>query len=229
MTTENDDEITFQDIYYSVESDYSVEGFFFEPFFRFEDNFSSLTRFCKHIEIANQMFFMVANNKIAALGNDAYEAEPIERDIKLFDEFLLAAIISQLFAIFENLLDSLANAFAAEAGVPFRLEEKKMPYINKFIKYLQDPCGLEIRIDSRDWKTLDVLREVRNSFIHQRIGRDLPQSLAKQIVDYLRSPTGDAVKVDMVFLKAGFKLIEKLAKTIELAWIEREGLVDRSD
>jgi hypothetical protein len=206
---------------YSIKP-YSPEGYFYEPLLVFETNLASLARFYAHLLKNNERVFEQANNFIDAVGHNTYEAEPIQKDIELFEEFVSATIISQLFAIFENLLDGIAKDLSAQSGNPLCLDEKKMPYINRYIEYLQDPCGLKIKLDKNDWKTLDVYRAVRNKYIHY-LGRDLPESLAKQIDEYLRGQVSNGKKVDTEFVTGGFRLVSNLAKKIELAIIEKEG------
>ena len=59
---------------YSVEKTYSVEGYFYEPLFVFEDNVDSLARFYAYLLKNNELFIVRANNAISALGGgDAYE------------------------------------------------------------------------------------------------------------------------------------------------------------
>jgi hypothetical protein len=106
----------------------------------------------------------------------------------------------------ENLLVDVADEAAGILGAGVELPNKTMPYINKYMFYLQQTCGLAITIDKKTWKTIDALRELRNRDIH-RLNRDLPDTIRQQLGDSLISGARFDVQINDGFVHEAFTVI----------------------
>jgi len=165
-----------------IEPIYVTEDRFFEPFWTFKYRIQSLQR---HWELNKDYM----KNHISILkkveGNGSAEfmemfSETAGIDIDYFPEYLRLSTISFSLSLFENLLGSLSDEIANDLGIKVDLDNRPLPYINKYILWLTRGCGLDITINKSLWKNLDAIREMRNRFIH-RIDRDIPIQINKII------------------------------------------------
>jgi hypothetical protein len=68
-------------------------------------------------------------------------------------------------------------------------------------------------------KNLDLIREIRNRFIHN-INRDLPDQLKKTLSQIVERNDDTNSLVDDAFVEFSFNKISELVKNIELSYIE---------
>lgn len=193
----------------------------FDPVFG--DRIESLQRYFEftskfvntYIEQSKISLSHVLENSDSAEESDVHEIMT-SGDSDYFMEYLRASVLSHLFTLMEGLLSDVANEVAKMLGQQVELPEN-MPYINRFITYLQRSCGLAIKIDKETWKKIDMLRSLRNKYVHQ-MNRDLPEHIQQQLqklIDEAQEPGGI---VDDIYVRSAFKTIGSLAEIIDLAY-----------
>ena len=85
-----------------------------------------------------------------------------------------------------------------------------MPYINRYLTYLQRNCGLLFVIDKSTWKTINMLGDVRNRYIH-RIGKDLPSQIQEELDKLIESHASAETKISDQFVQTAFSTIGSMA------------------
>lgn len=146
-------------------------------------------------------------------------AETAGSDVDYIPEQIRGSTISILISLLENLLIQLSEDIAKELKIKIELSENKMPLINKHIYWITKGCGLEVYIPKETNKNLDLIREIRNRFIHN-INRDLPDQLKKTLSQIVERNEDTKSLVDDAFVEFSFNKISELVKNIELSYIE---------
>ena len=138
-------------------------------------------------------------------------------DEEYFTEYLRGSVISHLFTLVEVLLVNVADDVAEMLGQTVELPSKPMPYINKYVTYLQRNCGLSMTIDKATWKTVDALREVRNRYVH-RISHDMPKEIQLQLQKLIESAETPETELNNVFVRTAFSTIGSVATKLHIAY-----------
>ena len=94
---------------------------------------------------------------------------------------------------------------------------KAMPYINRYVTYLQRGCGLSLNIDKETWKSIDAIRDIRNRYVH-KISRDLPDQIQRTLQELFESDHGAEFKVNDEFVRTAFEVIGSLATKLDVAY-----------
>ena len=204
-----------------IEPVYDTEDVFFEPFWEFKYRFQSLQRHWElskdHIQNHISLLKSVEGDGSAEFADIFSETAAV--DIEYFPEYLRLSTISFALSLVENLLGSLSDEVARDMGIEIALDERRLPYINKYILWLTRGCGLDINIDKSLWKSLDAIREMRNRFIH-KINRDIPEQVKKVISEMILVAINDENLVTDDFVNVSMMRLAELVKEIELAYIE---------
>jgi len=146
-------------------------------------------------------------------------SETADVDIEYFPEYLRLSTISFSLSLVENLLGSLSDEISEDLGINIELDERPLPYINKYILWLTRGCGIELEIDKSLWKSLDAIREMRNRFIH-KINRDIPDQVRKVISEMVSQTADNDNPISNEFVDASLIKLADLVKNIEVAYIE---------
>lgn len=154
---------------------------------------------------------------VNAEANDMY-GETAMIDIENFPEYIRQSTLAIALSLLETMLNGLSIEIAEDQGIDVDLPDKNIPYINKYILWFAQGCGIEIDINKSIWKSLDAIRTVRNRFIHQ-IDRDIPSHVQKVISEMAASSVDDNQLVTDEFVDASLKKLSELAKSVELAHI----------
>ncbi|MBP6880627.1 hypothetical protein KBC31_03300 [Candidatus Saccharibacteria bacterium] len=149
--------------------------------------------------------------------NDAY-SETADVDVEHFPEYIRQSTLAIALSLLENMLNGLSLEIAEDQGIDVDLPDKNIPYINKYILWFAQGCGIEIDINKSIWKSLDAIRTVRNRFIHQ-IDRDIPDQVQKVISEMAASSVDSKHLVNDEFVDVSLKKLAEIAKNVELAHI----------
>jgi len=191
-----------------------------ESVWDFAYKFGSLNR---HWNISKEMFRELTDNlKAVDLPNNAeihdLFSETADVDIQQFPEYIRQSTLAIALSLLENMLNGLSLEIAEDQGIKVDLPDKNIPYINKYVLWFAQGCGIEVNISKSIWKSLDAIRTVRNRFIHQ-IDRDIPDHVQKVISEMAATSLDDSLQVTDEFVDVSLKKISELAKSIELAHI----------
>ncbi len=209
----------------SIEPVYDPPQRFLEPFYLFADRISSLQRYFEYTNTCVISYLKRSRQSLENLERgQATSAEEFDMhyevtisDEEYFPDYLRGSVLSHVFTLLENLLVDVADEAAGILGAGVELPNKTMPYINKYMFYLQQTCGLAITIDKKTWKTIDALRELRNRDIH-RLNRDLPDTIRQQLGDSLISGARFDVQINDGFVHEAFTVIGDLAHALDEAF-----------
>ena len=152
-----------------------------------------------------------------AAAAEGYFSDMAAADEEYFTEYLTGSIISHLFSLVEGLLSGVADDVAARLGQTVELPSKPMPYINKYVAYLQRDCGLSLTIDRATWKAIDAIRAIRNRYVH-RLNQDLPQEIQLQLQKLIESAEQPEFEVNNSFVHTAFSTIGSVATKLDLAY-----------
>jgi hypothetical protein len=211
----------------SVEQFYITEGVFYQPFFEFESKFASLQRYFLLNLKASRQFIIEskASSVISKAKDNSAELADIHfeittADIQYFDDFIFSSMLSQMFSLFESFLLEVIETARIEMNSTEQIQKENIPIVNRYIKWLTNVAGCEITISKETWSTFDVLREIRNSFIHAHIGQ-IPSQMKSKFTEIKFEATSKALTENEGYVYIGFKTIADAVKQVELAFLQR--------
>jgi|14_taG_2_1085336.scaffolds.fasta_scaffold04741_5 hypothetical protein len=146
-------------------------------------------------------------------------AEVATIDNEFFPDFLNGFAISSLLSLLENLFSEVADEVADISGEQPELDNRKMPYIRKYILWLQRDCGWDLNLDKDTNRRLDAITEVRNRYIH-KLSRDLPEQIKQTFEEMVSSPTLSQDKIPDQFVEETIRTIIHLGNLIEKCLID---------
>jgi hypothetical protein len=202
---------------------YQVEGIFYESIFVFSERFNSLYRYWeinlnftkKHIAELKTL-----NPNLDKLHeNQLFFDGTAEIDKDYFPDLLRGFVISSIISNIETLLQDICKEIAIDKNLKIDLDSRPLPYINKYIMWLITGCGLNIILPKSVNRNLDVIREIRNKFIHN-MNKEIPKQIQKAFNDMIKSTNSESNVVNDEFVNKSFIEIAKLAKLIEIAYIK---------
>ncbi len=207
---------------------YQPSGRFAQEFYEFASRLNSLQR---HWEFTRRFIARYLTDLQAAQtdGSWAMEMDKDERllsDQQYFPEFFRGAVLAHGLALLENLLSDVANEVASELGADPELEQRQLPYVNRYILFLTRTCGLELEVSKDLWQKLDAIRELRNRYIH-KLDRDLPSQIKATLSRIVDDVQSNEKRVDDTYVDFSLAVVAELARKVESAywrWFEkREG------
>jgi len=187
------------------------EYFCSHSIWEFSYKYQSLYR---HWNLSKEFFANYTNDlKKVSLSEDAelddLFSETADVDAENFPEYIRQSTLAIALSLMENMLNGLSIEIANDQGITVDLPDKNIPYINKYILWFAQGCGIDVDISKSIWKSLDAIRTVRNRFIQ----------VQKVISDMAASSVDDSHVVTDAFVDASLKKIAELAKSVELAHI----------
>ena len=155
-------------------------------------------------------------------GAEDWVAELVHDEMTLQDmdniaRYHHAAVLAHLFSLAEGLFADVAMDVAQMLGISMEPPAKPMPYLNRYVIFLQRTCGLDIQIATSTWKTIDALRAVRNRYVHQ-LSSDLPPSVTTVLEEIASSSEHEGCTVDRAFVREAFKTLGALALVLDRAY-----------
>jgi hypothetical protein len=211
----------------SIEQFYATEGVFYQPFFEFESKFASLQRYFYLNLKASRQFILESKTSsvISKAKNDYAELadlhfEVTDSDIQYFDNFIFSSMLTQMFSLFECFLLEVIESARIEMDSSEPIQKDNIPLANRYIKWLTNVAGCEIVIQKETWATFDVLREIRNRFVHAHIGQ-IPDQMKSKFSEIKFKATTTALTENEGFVYIGFKTIADAVKQVELGFLGR--------
>ena len=209
----------------SMEQFYSTEGIFYQPFFEFESKFASLQRYFYLNLKASRQFILesktssiISKAKVESAELADLHFEITESDIQYFDDFLFSSMLTQMFSLFESFLLEVIEAARIEMNSTEPIRKDNIPLANRYIKWLTNVAGCEIAIQKETWATFDVLREIRNRFVHAHIGQ-IPVQMKSKFSEIRFKATTTAITENEGYIYIGFKTIADAVKQVELSFL----------
>ncbi len=210
-----------------IEPFYSTEGIFYEPFFGFESKLGSLQRyFLLNLKASRQFILESKTSSVItkAKDNSAELAdihfEITSADIQYFDDFLFSSMLAQMFSLFESYLLEVIELVRIEQNNNEPITKENIPLANRYLKWLTNIAGCEINITKDTFATLDVLREIRNRFIHGQIGK-IPEQMKVRYFELKDEAITLGLTENEGYIYIGFKTISKAAKQVEIGFLNK--------
>jgi hypothetical protein len=100
------------------------------------------------------------------------------------------------------------------------IQKDNIPLANRYIKWLTNVAGCEIVIQKETWATFDVLREIRNRFVHAHIGQ-IPDQMKSKFSKIKSEANTTALTENQGYVYIGFKTIADAVKQVELGFLGR--------
>ena len=211
----------------SIEQVYTTEGVFYQPFFEFESKFGSLQRYFLLNLKASKQFILESKTSsvISKAKNDSAELadlhfEVTNSDIQYFDDFIFSSMLTQMFSLFESFLLEVIEAARIEMSSSEPIQKDNIPLANRYIKWLTNVAKCEIFILKDTWATFDVLREIRNRFVHAHIGQ-IPDQMKAKFSKVKFEATTIALSENQGYVYIGFKVLADAVKQVELGFLGR--------
>jgi hypothetical protein len=211
----------------SIEQIYSTEGIFYEPFFEFESKFASLQRyFFLNLKASRQFILESKTSSVIFKAKDNsdgfvdFHFEITFSDVKYFDDFIFSSVLTQMFSMFESFLLEVIEAARIEMNSSEPIQKDNIPLANRYIKWLTNVAGCEIVIKKETWAAFDVLREIRNRFVHAHIGQ-IPDQMKSKFSELKSEATTTALTENEGYVYIGFKTIADAVKQVELGFLGR--------
>ena len=211
----------------SIEQFYTTEGVFYQPFFEFESKFASLQRYFFLNLKASRQFILESKTSsvISKAKNDSAELADLHfevtySDIQYFDDFIFSSMLTQMFSLFESFLLEVIEAARIEMNSSEPIQKDNIPLANRYIKWLTNVANCEIVVPKETWSTFDVLREIRNRFVHAHIGQ-VPDQMKTKFSEVKFKATTSAFTENEGYVYIGFKTIADAAKQVELGFLGR--------
>ena len=211
----------------NIEQFYTTEGVFYQPFFEFESKFASLQRYFYLNLKASRRFILESKTSsvISKAKNNSAEFvdlhfEITSSDIQYFDDFIFSSMLTQMFSLFESFLLEVIEAARIEMDSSEPIQKDNIPLANRYIKWLTNVAGCEIVIQKETWATFDVLREIRNRFVHAHIGQ-IPDQMKSKFSKIKSEANTTALTENQGYVYIGFKTIADAVKQVELGFLGR--------
>jgi hypothetical protein len=210
-----------------IEQFYQTEGIFYEPFFEFESKLSSLQRFYAMSLSASKRFIVESQASAAITKAKEQTSEIIDihfditsSDIQYFEKFLFSSVLAQTFSLFESFLLGVIDTAGVELNIEPQIPKDNIPLANRYIKWLTSTAGCEINISKDTWATFDVLRQIRNQFVHAHIS-EVPAQMKEKFLEIKSKTQASGLTEAEGYTYVGFKTIASAAKEVELGFLKR--------
>jgi hypothetical protein len=210
-----------------LEEVYSPESYFLEPFYTFHAKIESLYRYfyinqktTRQFILESQASYAINKVKDSDATSDVAHSEITLPDTDYHLNFLNSSVLTQLFSIFENTLIEVIELIRNDLKIIEEIPTNGGPIINRYLKWLEQSAGCQVQFDKDTWATLDVLRDVRNSFVHSSI-KKTPVQMLKKREELKKKNLEDGLDEHEGYILEAFKLISGAVKIVELGVIKR--------
>ena len=218
--------MTLPDGLFEIEDIYKTEDIFTsEAIWNFSYRINSINRYWNLNKDFNASYIDSLLKKKDILESGDYGAEYFdafsethEVDIDFFPSNLRGYIVSISISALENMLAQLAGEIAKELGKKIDLDNRKIPFINKYILWFTKDCKMNFSIPKSLNKSLDTIREIRNRFLHN-INRDIPDYVKKTMVEMTKE-LDNGNEINDVFVDESLEKLCVLVKKIEISHID---------
>ena len=208
--------LTFQEFY-------QPEGGFSEVFWETAYKISSLHRYLEYSRRYIQRYLQEGESygekRNADRGTAAEDlimySETFYSDREYLPDYNNESVFLMLYTIFENFLRRLAEEKGRENRAELQSFRAGGPAVVRYLKFLNEACGLEIVFPQEVWRRFELLRRIRNAFIHNsgRLPSDgLRRMLKREFPDIVRD---ERLALGYEFLIGAFETIGAMMYVLE--------------
>ena len=211
----------------TAETYYQTEGVFYEPFFVLEQKIASLARF-HALSISTAGQFVVESQASLVIETGRKQSAELQdlhfsltmADKEYFEQFVYASVLTQLFSIFETFLLEIIDLLKSELAIQEPVQKENIPLINRYIKWINHSAEAEFSISKETWSTLDILREIRNRFVHAQT-KTIPEQMIQRFREHHDQAKSSGLSEHEHSVLLAFRTIGTTAKQVELAVLKR--------
>ncbi len=198
---------------------------FSKIFSEFETRIASLQRYFEINNTHIKQYINMSKKELQKRKTKDYDDQDIKAfgvchfaDVEYFYEMHYLSILLMLFTLFETLLYDMTKDISKEQDKYIDTDEKTIPYINKYALFLKNECGLNIDIAKDSWNKLNIIRKIRNNYLHS-LDKDIPENLQQELTETLGKQK-HKITVDEEFISMTFEIIGEIAQEFEKAYWE---------
>ncbi len=225
--SESDDGLFSLEQALMAETFYQTEGVFFKPLFEFEEKIASLARFYALSINTTRQFVVESQASFAIEKMRRQSAELLDlhfsitvSDKDYFEQFVFSSVLTQLFSVFEAFLLEIVDLLKVELAIEDEIAKENIPLVNRYIKWISNKASAEISIPKETWATLDILREVRNRFVHAQT-KGIPDQMLQRFAEHREQAESANLSELEYSVLVAFRTIGAAAKLVELSVIKR--------
>ena len=204
---------------------YQTEGTFYEPLFVFESKVSSLFRFYQLNQAVSRKFLAESHTSLAIETAKKTNAELIDLHVEItgsdseyFEKFVFSSTLTQLFSAYEAFLLGLIELLRDKTGSDVPISKENVPLVNRYLKWMREHGSCNVSIPKETNIIFDIVRHVRNSFVHGEVV-SFPEQMKGKVQSLKDSATSQGLSDSQYFLLLGFKAVGDSAKQVELAFL----------
>ena len=102
-------------------------------------------------------------------------------------------------------------------------DEKKMPEIDKRLRFLERTCGVMLSLSKRQRRQLAAIRDMRNRLVHS-LGRELSDDLKRRLNELAAvAEQGDRIRAGHRFVRSALLIVADIVSSLEAAFEARFG------
>ncbi|MBP2028654.1 methionine synthase II (cobalamin-independent) [Acetoanaerobium pronyense] len=189
---------------------------FFDFFWEFSYRMQSLQRYFEYTDRFINEYIKNFEKYYVDLEQNNNYAEEIDlggeqllSDKNYFQEQHYSAILANLFSLLETLLSEVTNDVAKTLNKEFKIE-KRMSYIDKYLYFLDKGCGLNVSIEKETWHRLELMRNIRNKYIHN-LGKNISNYIKSELLKLYENNNEEEFKLNYEFINLAFETIANIA------------------
>ena len=205
---------------------YVPEGYFYQPFYDFDSRINSLYRYfyinqktTNQFLIESKASYVINRAKESDAMLDTIHSEITLPDVEYHLNFLFSSVLTQLFSIFENVLIEAIDLARIDLKISDELP-KDGPIADRYLTWLNRFAGCEVRFDTNTRATLDVLRNIRNSFVHANI-KKTPVQMLNKLKEIKDKSVKQGYEEQEGYVLEAFSVISNAVKVVEVGVIQR--------
>lgn len=205
---------------------YQTEGTFYEPLFVFESKVSSLFRFYQLNQAVYRQFLAESHASLAIEMARRTQAELIDlhfditySDSEYFEKFVFSSTLTQLFSAYETFLLQIIDILREKTGSQAPISKENIPLTNRYLNWIREHGRCEITLSKEVNIVFDIVRHVRNSFVHGEVV-SFPKQMTEKVKSFKDLAASQGLSENQYFVLIGFRAIGKSAKQIELAFLK---------
>jgi len=208
---------------------YQTEGVFYEPLFEFESKVASLFRFYRLNFAVSRQFLAESHASLAIEVAKKTQPEVVDlhfdvthSDTEYFEKFVFSSTLTQLISAYEAFLLELIDFLREKTGDQTPVSKENIPLVNRYLKWMRDHGGCDITISKESNIVFDIVRHVRNAFVHGKI-ESFPPQMREKVASIRDSASSQGLSENEYFVLMGFRAVGDSAKQVELAFLASMG------
>lgn len=203
----------------TIDAVYEPEDVCFPIFWNLKSEFTSLFRYWKlnrHF-VENSIITLNCADLDQDLDDYMYDEE-VAPFIRGVPDLIRNTTVSAALSLLEKLLAELHLDIKTEFHIDAPLSSKKMPYVNRYVKWMQEVVGIEFCIEKSTWRNLAAIREVRNRF-HHLIDKEMDGCFQNSLDELCENENEFIGELTDKGVENALSVIADFIKSIEIGYI----------